>query len=188
MFTDLVLKQILNLATEAHNTQTRKDGSPFINHPIAVAQNLYHFGFKDIELLSAALLHDVLEDTDYTLDSLMFKLTKIVDSTFATVVCGYVINMTNPYSKDNYPTLNRKARKDLEIKDFKSWINPNLKALKLSDILSNLREFDALNIDFAKTYIMEDFEIIKILKIESVIWDTTVEEITKQFKNLILRT
>ncbi|WP_353570104.1 bifunctional (p)ppGpp synthetase/guanosine-3',5'-bis(diphosphate) 3'-pyrophosphohydrolase [Candidatus Albibeggiatoa sp. nov. BB20] len=49
-------------ATEAHQGQIRRSGEDFIHHPIAVAYNLAQF-HMDMEALSAALLHDVIEDT-----------------------------------------------------------------------------------------------------------------------------
>jgi (p)ppGpp synthase/HD superfamily hydrolase len=51
-------------AASAHQGQRRKDdGSPYITHPVAVAGLLHDAGFDD-ELIAAALLHDVVEDTD----------------------------------------------------------------------------------------------------------------------------
>lgn len=66
----------LAFAARKHNKQRRKDSqnSPFINHPIAVAQTLAHIGkVEDIATLQAAVLHDVLEDTDATPADLIEK-------------------------------------------------------------------------------------------------------------------
>ncbi len=56
----------LQLAVEAHGQQLRKDGrTPYVVHPFGVMRKLStHLGVTDHELLEAALLHDVLEDTD----------------------------------------------------------------------------------------------------------------------------
>ena len=53
----------------AHEGQTRKTGEPYITHPVAVAQELAEMRL-DAEAIMAALLHDVVEDTDATLDTL----------------------------------------------------------------------------------------------------------------------
>ncbi len=55
----------LDIATRAHAEQTDKAGRPYIDHPLAVAQN-----FTDATRYAVALLHDVIEDTDITLHDL----------------------------------------------------------------------------------------------------------------------
>jgi GTP diphosphokinase / guanosine-3',5'-bis(diphosphate) 3'-diphosphatase len=56
-------------AERAHSGQKRKSGEPYITHPVAVAQILADLGIGT-RTLAAALLHDTVEDTDYTLDML----------------------------------------------------------------------------------------------------------------------
>jgi GTP pyrophosphokinase len=56
-------------AEKAHSGQKRKSGEPYITHPVAVAQILADLGIGS-KTLAAALLHDTVEDTDYTLDML----------------------------------------------------------------------------------------------------------------------
>ncbi len=57
------------IAEKAHGTQTRKSGDPYITHPLAVATILADIGMTE-PTLCAALLHDTVEDTSYTLDEL----------------------------------------------------------------------------------------------------------------------
>ena len=78
-----LIRKAFNLAVIAHQDVRRKSGEPYIFHPIAVAQIVA----KDIGLgatsIACALLHDVVEDTDYTLDDMekMFnpKIRQIID-------------------------------------------------------------------------------------------------------------
>ena len=78
-----LIRKAFNLAVEAHKGVRRKSGEPYIFHPIAVAQIVA----KDIGLgatsIACALLHDVVEDTDYTLEDMeqMFnpKIRQIID-------------------------------------------------------------------------------------------------------------
>ena len=58
-----------HIANEAHFNQKRLSGEPFINHPINVAYILAETGF-DSDTVCAALLHDVVEDTDTTFEDL----------------------------------------------------------------------------------------------------------------------
>lgn len=57
------------LAAKAHANQVRSSGEPYITHPVAVAYILLELGM-DTDTICAALLHDVVEDTDVTLEEL----------------------------------------------------------------------------------------------------------------------
>ncbi|CAA6810017.1 MAG: GTP pyrophosphokinase (EC, (p)ppGpp synthetase II / Guanosine-3',5'-bis(diphosphate) 3'-pyrophosphohydrolase (EC [uncultured Sulfurovum sp.] len=59
----------LNLAKEAHAPQTRKSGEPYIVHPILVA-TITALVSNDESMIIAALLHDVVEDTDYVIEEI----------------------------------------------------------------------------------------------------------------------
>ncbi|TKV62063.1 bifunctional (p)ppGpp synthetase/guanosine-3',5'-bis(diphosphate) 3'-pyrophosphohydrolase [Nakamurella flava] len=63
-----VLQRAYEVAEKAHNGQFRRSGDPYITHPLAVATILADLGM-DTTTLIAALLHDTVEDTPYTLDS-----------------------------------------------------------------------------------------------------------------------
>ncbi len=76
--------QALAFAAERHRDQRRKDchASPYINHPIALARVLCEQGIQDTEILCAALLHDVLEDTETRPEELQVRF----GSTIAAIV------------------------------------------------------------------------------------------------------
>ena len=62
------LDRVLQFATQAHAGQKRKyTGDDYIVHPVAVAQIVRDFG-GSVDQQAAALLHDVVEDTDVTID------------------------------------------------------------------------------------------------------------------------
>ncbi len=64
-----VIEQAYVVAERAHRGQLRKSGDPYITHPVAVATILAELGMTP-PTLAAALLHDTVEDTDYSLDQL----------------------------------------------------------------------------------------------------------------------
>lgn len=61
------IEKAYNLARDAHKDQRRRSGEPYIMHPVAVAKILFGIGM-DNECIIGALLHDVVEDTEYGLD------------------------------------------------------------------------------------------------------------------------
>ena len=61
------IKKAYDLARDAHKNQRRRSGEPYIMHPVAVAKILFKLGM-DNECIIGALLHDVVEDTEYDLD------------------------------------------------------------------------------------------------------------------------
>jgi guanosine-3',5'-bis(diphosphate) 3'-pyrophosphohydrolase len=63
------LRDAFDFAQEAHRDQTRVTGEPYVTHPLASAQILADIGI-DATAVTAALLHDVPEDTDYTLNDI----------------------------------------------------------------------------------------------------------------------
>ncbi|GAB2971446.1 RelA/SpoT family protein [Frigoribacterium salinisoli] len=65
----LLIERAYSVAERAHSGQLRKSGEPYITHPVAVAQILADLGIGS-KTIAAALLHDTVEDTDYTLDVL----------------------------------------------------------------------------------------------------------------------
>ncbi len=64
-----IINKAFETAKKYHGGQLRRSGEPYIIHPIAVADILVNFGM-DYQSLVAALLHDVVEDTEYTLEEL----------------------------------------------------------------------------------------------------------------------
>jgi guanosine-3',5'-bis(diphosphate) 3'-pyrophosphohydrolase len=61
-----LLREAYRVAAEQHEGQTRNSGEPYITHPAAVARIIAELGL-DTTTVAAALLHDTVEDTDYTL-------------------------------------------------------------------------------------------------------------------------
>lgn len=67
----ITFTQALKFASFKHSAQRRKNGDiPYINHPIEVASILASVGITDYNILSAAILHDTVEDTETTAEQL----------------------------------------------------------------------------------------------------------------------
>lgn len=69
------ISRAYKLCEQAHEGQFRSSGEPFFYHPVAVATILFELGM-DSDTLSAALLHDVVEDTDVTIEEIEKRLAQ----------------------------------------------------------------------------------------------------------------
>jgi guanosine-3',5'-bis(diphosphate) 3'-pyrophosphohydrolase len=122
----LLLLKAIDFAARKHRDQRRKDeeASPYINHPISVSLLLAEIGdVTDPEVLSAAILHDTLEDTDTTLEEL--------EAAFGVRICKLVQEVT-----DN-KKLPKTKRKELQI-EHASQLSPDAVLIKLGDKISNV--------------------------------------------------
>jgi len=120
--------QGLAFAAHQHRTQRRKSAgdTPYINHPIAVANVLaVEGGITDEELLLAALLHDTVEDTGATFEELTTR--------FGQTVADLVAEVTDDKS------LPKAARKLAQIEHAPP-LSLRGKQLKLADKICNLRD------------------------------------------------
>ena len=117
-----LLRRAYRFAEAAHAGQRRRHGTPYIEHPVAVARMAFErFGVTDGEVLAAALLHDVLEDTDMT-DLTAFP---------ARTVC-LVELLTDPY-----PPPTRRVRHERRAA---LWADRDATVLKACDRLCNLAD------------------------------------------------
>ena len=111
------IREAYELSADAHKNQLRRSGAPYIIHPLHVAIILAELEM-DKESIIAGLLHDVVEDTDYTLDD-------IAAMGFGQDVVEALTLMTHD---KNVPYLDYVAK----IKD-----NPVARAVKLADLAHN---------------------------------------------------
>ena len=125
-----IIERAYKLAKDAHKDQKRKSGEPYIIHPIEVAMILVDLGM-DLETVAAGILHDVVEDTDITLD----ELREIFGDDLAELVDGVTKLTQIKYTSDKVEIQAENLRKMLlaMAKDIRVII------IKLSDRLHNMR-------------------------------------------------
>jgi (p)ppGpp synthase/HD superfamily hydrolase len=156
------LQSTLELATMAHAGQQRKyTGEPYIVHPTSVAIAIEREGGTESQI-AAALLHDVVEDTEVSAGQLRARLHQIWGAVQADEIFKMVIELTDVYTKQDFPELNRRARKLLEAQRL-SRVSDQAKQIKLQDIADNKRSIE-LDPNFAKVWNQEADQIINHLK------------------------
>ncbi|OOE61369.1 bifunctional GTP diphosphokinase/guanosine-3',5'-bis pyrophosphate 3'-pyrophosphohydrolase [Salinivibrio kushneri] len=143
------LRQAYLVARDAHDGQTRSTGEPYIIHPIAVARILAEMRL-DCETLMAALLHDVIEDTEVTKDDLQQR--------FGDVVADLVDGVSK------LDKLKFRDRKEAQAENFRKMVmamahDIRVILIKLSDRTHNMRTLGALRPDKKRRIARETLEI-----------------------------
>lgn len=133
-----VIQHVINYSKTAHKAQLRKyTNDPYIRHPISVARMVSNLQ-GSLEMVLASILHDVIEDTHISSDELFEFLdtTEGITHKEAIKTHNMVVELTDVYTKKNYPHLNRKARKELEATRLGN-ISEEAKIIKKCDIHDN---------------------------------------------------
>jgi len=157
------LERVRDFAATAHGHQMRKfSPEPYIEHPIRVMKTCMDYGCN-APTLAAALLHDVLEDTEVTRDELHQFLLSQTDNKTADEVTNLVVELTDVYVKKDYPKLNRRVRKDKEANRLGK-TSREAQTIKYADIIDNSLTIVDSDTDFAKKYLLECRSLLKEMK------------------------
>jgi guanosine-3',5'-bis(diphosphate) 3'-pyrophosphohydrolase len=124
-----LILQAAHFSADKHRDQRRKGhrSTPYINHPLEVAERLQRIGgIEDAEVLAAAILHDTIEDTKTSRDELA--------RAFGKRIAGLVTELTVANEGIHWA-----ERKRNEIDDARH-LSPDAKLIKLSDKTSNVAD------------------------------------------------
>jgi (p)ppGpp synthase/HD superfamily hydrolase len=173
----MLVSKALQYAKDVHALQLRKyTDEPYIEHPIRVAGLVMRLPQVDDKVIAAALLHDVVEDCDVLIQDL--------ESFFGSIVTEYVYELTNRYTTDFAPRLNRKERKRLECERL-SYISAMAKCIKLCDRLDNLVDLGLAQPSFRDVYIAESYLLVEAI---GDAHPPTADRITKKLDDLVFYT
>ena len=130
-----LIRLAFNTSVDAHKNQRRKSGEPYVFHPIAVAKIVASKIGLDATCIASALLHDVIEDTDYD--------EKKIEKIFGKTICKIVIGLTK-ISK-----LKKEKNISLQAENFRKMLltlNDDVRVIliKIADRLHNMQTLDAM--------------------------------------------
>ena len=131
-----LIRLAFNTSVDAHKNQRRKSGEPYVFHPIAVAKIVASKIGLDATCIASALLHDVIEDTDYD--------EKKIEKLFGKTICKIVIGLTK-ISK-----LKKEKNISLQAENFRKMLltlNDDVRVIliKIADRLHNMQTLDVMS-------------------------------------------
>ena len=147
-----MVKKAFEFANEAHKGVRRRSGEPYILHPIAVAKIVVEeigLGYKSIV---TALLHDIVEDTEYTVEDIarLFgeKIASLVDG-LTKIKSAMDSNHNKVVGSDPNGKMSQMQEKSLQAENFKRillTLNDDVRVIliKLADRLHNMRTIDSM--------------------------------------------
>ncbi|MFQ3335527.1 MAG: guanosine-3',5'-bis(diphosphate) 3'-pyrophosphohydrolase, partial [Candidatus Arcticimaribacter sp.] len=130
-----LIRLAFDTAVDAHKNQRRKSGEAYIFHPIAVSKIVASEIGLDAASIAAALLHDTVEDTDYTLDD----IERLFGSTVAKIVHG--LTKISRLKKDTDISLQAENFRKMLLT-----LNDDIRVIiiKIADRLHNMQTMDAM--------------------------------------------
>ena len=148
-----MLERAIQFATQAHKGQFRKyTGEPYITHPLAVMEIVKGVPGHTPEMLVAAVLHDVVEDTDVSLME--------IQEEFGDAVSDLVLYLTDISTPEDGNRLKRK-RKDAQ------WYaqgSAQAQTIKVADFIDNTRDIAQNDPRFWEIYKMEKLYALDLLQ------------------------
>jgi GTP pyrophosphokinase len=168
------VNQALDLATQAHEGQRRASGEPYVTHPIASAQILADLGI-DPAAIEAALLHDVPEDTEYSLSDIEERfggeVARLVDG--VTKLSKFSTHSHEEQQAENIRKMFLAMAEDIRVV-----------LIKLADRLHNMRTLGALPAEKQQRIARQTMEIYAPLAERLGIWQMKWELEDLAFKAL----
>lgn len=169
-----IIKKADKFAEQAHRGQLRKyTNESYIVHPRAVAKLVASIPHNKA-MIAAALLHDVVEDTDITIED--------IENEFGAEIRTYVYYLSDVSKGEDG---NRKKRKELDRLHIAN-APAKAKTIKLADLIDNSKSiFLKDKTGFAKVYLKEKMFLLEVLKEgDQFLW-TTANEIVKKYKKIL---
>lgn len=173
------IEQVKLFAGRAHGTQQRKySGEPYVFHLIRVAAICREFT-NDLCIISAAYLHDVLEDTTVTRKEMLAFLETVMPVEMAARTTSLVVDLTDVYVRANYPDMNRKTRKQLEMERLAA-VGADAQTIKYADLIDNATDIAGHDTDFSEVYLKEAMDLLgRMDKGHTILYERALNVVNK---------
>ena len=131
-----LIRNALDIAIDAHKNQYRKSGEPYIFHPISVAKIVAEKIGLDANSIAAALLHDVVEDSEYNIE----KIKSVFGEKIARIVEG--LTKISKLNKDKILSIQSENFRKMLLT-----LNDDVRVIliKIADRLHNMRTMDSMS-------------------------------------------
>ena len=161
-----IIRQAFVVAGRAHQNQTRASGEPYVNHVVAVADILVNLHL-DHESIAAAILHDVVEDSDISLDEIREQ--------FGDSIADLVDGVTKMHAIDHQVDQFRHENDSVQAESLRKLLlamanDVRVVLIKLADRLHNMRTLKFLPSNKQKRIAQETLDIYAPLANRLGIW------------------
>ena len=172
-----IVKRALSLAFSAHEGQYRKyhDNVPYIQHPLRVAFSVSKATSGQEIAVAAALLHDVLEDTEVPPEA--------ISEACGNEVLHLVQELTNPSKNPEHAKKKREERKRIDREHLKQ-VSYAARVIKLCDRIDNLNDVANAPRDFQILYAKESVLLLEAIESVSYIDSNLVFEFKEAIAKL----
>lgn len=147
-----MIAQAIRFAADAHYGQFRKyTYEPYLSHCTSVMGLVASIRIATDDMLCAAVLHDVVEDTNRTIED--------ITESFGVHISSMVQALTS--TPKSFGDRHARKQRDIVILSQVSW---NIQTIKVADIIDNVKTIQVFDPKFAKVYIPEKIELLDALK------------------------
>lgn len=170
-----------SFAAKKHQDQKRKgsDGEPYINHPLEVAKMVANIGgVNDPEIITAAVLHDTVEDTGVSFEEIAER--------FGEAVAAYVRELTDDKSLPKAERKQKQVEKAPHLSD-------GAKQIKLADKISNIQDVtnnppDGWDLQRRREYVEWGEKVVAGLRGASPALEALFDEVVAKAKGALTKT